>query len=204
MNNINIDLTKNVSIDGTANFASGIPLCGVTVAVLYKGTPVIGVIYDPHRNEMFSTIKGQGAYLSSNTIENKKLQIQTGIKDLSNAIINAGCPADPNAFTTSMKGMAALSPKCRGIRVMACSALTLVWIASGRLTAHFGYDLSSWDLVAGALLIQESGGKVTDIDGSDYVVETRSMLVSNGMVHKEILQVLKDADAVSFVPYQKD
>merc|ERR1712071_334644 len=98
---------------------------------------------------------------------------------------------------------AALSPKCRGIRVLACSALSLAWIACGRLTAHFGYDLSSWDLVAGALLIQESGGMVTELDGTDYSVETRTMLCSNGLVHDDILNILKDADAISFVPYKK-
>jgi len=180
-------------------------LCGVTVAVLYKGTPVIGVIYDPHRKEMFSCIKGQGAYLKSTTSNDhppQPLSVQTGITSISDAIINAGCPADPNAFQTSLRGMAALNSECRGIRVLACSCLTLVWIASGRITAHFGYDLSSWDLVAGALLIQESGGTVTDIDGSDYKVTTRNMLVSNGLVQDDILKVLTDADATSFVPYQ--
>jgi myo-inositol-1(or 4)-monophosphatase len=64
--------------------------------------------------------------------------------------------------------------------------------------AHFGYDLSSWDLVAGALLIQEAGGCVTDLDGSPYLLETRNMLCSNGLVHTPVLDVLRRADAVSF------
>jgi myo-inositol-1(or 4)-monophosphatase len=76
--------------------------------------------------------------------------------------------------------------------------MTLPWIACGRLTAHFGYDLSSWDLVAGALIIQEAGGMVTDLDGSPYTLKTRNMLCSNGKVHSDILNTLKDADAVSF------
>ena len=64
--------------------------------------------------------------------------------------------------------------------MVACSALTLAWIASGKLSAHFGYDLSSWDLIAGALLVQEAGGHITDLDGTPYRLETRSMLCSNG------------------------
>jgi myo-inositol-1(or 4)-monophosphatase len=94
--------------------------------------------------------------------------------------------------------MLALNSRVRGVRVIACSALTLAWIASGRLTAHFGYDLSSWDLIAVALLVQEAGGKITDIDGSKYAVETRNMLCSNGKIHDEILTILKEAGATSF------
>eukprot|EP00977_Amphora_coffeiformis_P001152 scaffold244_cov172-Amphora_coffeaeformis.AAC.5 len=183
-------------IDGTANFASGLAMCAVTVSVVYQGTPLIGVIFDPHAEEMFTAVKGQGA-----SVNGQPLTVAMGITDVKDSIINAGCPADPNAFAASMRGIAALNSKCRGLRMIACSALTTAWIAAGRLTAHFGYDLSSWDLVAGALLIQEAGGLVTDLDGSPYRLETRNMLCSNGepSVHNSILQVLKDADATSFL-----
>jgi len=180
-------------IDGTANFAAGLPLCAVTMGVAYKGTPVVGIIYDPHRDEMFSAVKGRGA-----TLNGTPIQVSPMVREAKDALINAGCPADPNAFETSMRGVLALNGKSRGLRIVACSALTTAWIACGRLAAHFGYDLSSWDLVAGALLIQEAGGTVTDLDGSPYKLETRNMLCSNGLVHDEVLQVLRDADAVSF------
>mmetsp|Transcript_19501 Transcript_19501/g.34293 ORF Transcript_19501/g.34293 Transcript_19501/m.34293 type:complete len:413 (+) Transcript_19501:2-1240(+) len=186
-------------IDGTANFASGLPLCAVTMSVVYQDLAVIGIVYDPHRDEFFSAIRGHGTWLKANDGERKRLQVQTSITKASDAIVNAGCPADPNAFETSMKGMLALNSQVRGVRVVACSALTLAWIASGRLTAHFGYDLSSWDLVAGALLIQEAGGRITDLDGSAYAIETRNMLCSNGRVHDEILAILEEAGATSFV-----
>jgi myo-inositol-1(or 4)-monophosphatase len=181
-------------IDGTANFAAGLDLCAVTMGVVYKGVPIVGVVYDPHKDEMFSAIKGQGATLNGVRLDPPARAV-TSAKD---AIINAGCPADPNAFATSMRGVLALNGRSRGLRVIACSALTTAWIAAGRLGAHFGYDLSSWDLVAGALLIQESGGMVTDLDGSPYKLTTRSMLCSNGLVHDEVLQILHDAGAVSF------
>ena len=209
-------------IDGTANFASGLALSAVTMGVVYKGTPIVGVVYDPHADEMFSAIKGQGAALNG-----EPLSTAMAVDEAKDAIINAGCPADPNAFETSMRGVLALNSRCRGIRIIACSALTTAWIAAGRLTAHFGYDLSSWDLVAGtttlrkrfffcisfpliflylvvlfifigALLIQEAGGRVTDLDGTPYKLETRNMLCSNSFVHDEVLGILSDADAVSF------
>lgn len=180
-------------IDGTANFGSGLSLCAVTMGVVYKGTPIIGVVYDPHADEMFSAVKGQGA-----TLNGAPMQAALSVTEAKDAIVNAGCPADPNAFAASMRGVLALNSRTRGLRMIACSALTTAWIAAGRLTAHFGYDLSSWDLVAGALLIDEAGGLVTDLDGSPYKLETRNMLCSNGAVHDEILSVLRDADAVSF------
>jgi myo-inositol-1(or 4)-monophosphatase len=180
-------------IDGTANFASGLRMSAVTMGVVYRGTPIVGVVYDPHRDEMFSAIRGQGA-----TLNGKAIQVAQSVQHAKDAIINAGCPADPNAFATSMRCVLALKSKCRGLRMIACSALTTAWIASGRLGAHFGYDLSSWDLVAGALLIQEAGGKVTDLDGTPYKLETRNMLCSNGLVHEPILDILKEADAISF------
>jgi myo-inositol-1(or 4)-monophosphatase len=145
---------------------------------------------------MFTAIKGQGAHLNG-----ERLQVANSVTSISDAIINGGCPADPNAFEASVRGMLALNGKTRGLRVIACSALTTAWIACGRLTAHYGYDLSSWDLVTGALLIAEAGGLVTDLDGSPYKLETRNMLCSSngGQVHTEILEVLREADAVSFV-----
>jgi len=185
-------------IDGTANFAAGLNLCAVTVSVVYKGTAVIGVIFDPHQNEMFSAIKEQG-YSSLNGEAMPNLKEFHAVKTVRDCIVNAGCPADPNAFATSIRGAMSLNSKARGLRMIACSALTTAWIASGRLNAHFGYDLSSWDLAPGALLIQEAGGFVTDLDGSPYQLTTRNMLCStNAVVHKEVLKILKDADAVSF------
>ena len=190
-------------IDGTANFASGLALSAVTMGCCYQGTPVVGVVFDPHANEMFSAIKGQGATVMSPTTTNntrQKLQVAHAVTHVQDAIVNAGCPADPNAFQASMRGVLALNGRTRGLRMIACSALTTSWIAAGRLTAHFGYDLSSWDLVAGALLIQEAGGRVTDLDGTPYRLETRNMLCSNGneQVHAQVLDILRQANAVSF------
>uniref|UniRef100_A0A7S0G9T3 inositol-phosphate phosphatase n=1 Tax=Proboscia inermis TaxID=420281 RepID=A0A7S0G9T3_9STRA len=181
-------------IDGTANFAAGLELCGVTVTVVHRNEAILGVIYDPHRNEMYTALKNMGSYCNGEPIG-----VAGNLEGAKDAIINAGCPADPNAFATSMRGVVALNSKVRGIRVLACSALTLAWLAQGRLGAHYGYDLSSWDLVAGSLLIREAGGIVTDLDGSEYRVTTRNMLCSaNRVIHEEILTVLKEVDATSF------
>lgn len=181
-------------IDGTANFASGLALSAVTLAVVYKGTIVVGVVYDPYRGDMFSAVKGEGAYIN----DVHRLHVTQDVTVVRDAVINAGCPVDPKAFACSVRGVMALNAQTRGIRMIACSALTTAWIAAGRLTAHFGYDLNSWDLAAGALLIQEAGGMVTDLRGTPYNLATRDMLCSNGFVHEQVLDILRDADAITY------
>jgi myo-inositol-1(or 4)-monophosphatase len=181
-------------IDGTANFASGMALSAVTIAVVYKGTVIVGVVYDPFRNDMFCAIKGQGAYLNDQYL----LQVTPRVATVSEAVINAGCPVNVNAYACALRGVQALHGRSRGLRMLACTALVTAWIAAGRLTAHFAYDLNSWDVAAGALLIQEAGGLVTDLYGMPYQLSTRNMLCSNGLVHYEILDILQDASAVSY------
>lgn len=167
------------------------------MTVVYGGQAVAGVLYDPHRDEIFTAIRGHGGHVKLRNGVRKPLAV-SATASAKSAIVNAGCPADPKAFACSIRGVSALNSETRGVRMMACSALTLAWLSAGRLDAHFGYDLSSWDLAAGALLIQEAGGRVTDIDGSEYRLETRSMLCSNSIIHDDLLRFLKEADAVSF------
>ena len=87
-------------------------------------------------------------------------------------------------------------PKVRTIRMLGSAAIMLAWIANGRLTAYWEYDLSSWDISAGALIIQEAGGKFTDLDGNDFNVRTRKICATNGKIHDALLQILNDAGVV--------
>ena len=103
-------------IDGTANFSSGLALCGVIISIVYRDTPVIGVCYDPHADEMFTAVKGKGAYVQKGKeAEKERMFVSTAVTDISDAIINAGCPADKSAFDTSMKGVILLNTKVRDI-----------------------------------------------------------------------------------------
>ena len=98
-------------IDGTANFSSGLALCGVIISIVYQHTPVIGVCYDPHADEIFTAIKGRGAFVQKGNKDKEQMFVSTAVTDISDAIINAGCPADKNAFDTSMKGVIHLNTK---------------------------------------------------------------------------------------------
>eukprot|EP00978_Attheya_sp_CCMP212_P009579 scaffold22728_cov55-Attheya_sp.AAC.1 len=177
-------------IDGTTNFVHGMPLCMPSIAVAYKGTVVVGVIYDPHRDEAFTAVKGQGAYLNGTPI---KVGEQDVIGD---AIVAMGSPPGTESMAMSLLGVQALMPKVRTIRMIGSAAIMLAWVACGRLTCYWEYDLSSWDIAAGAILITEAGGKFTDLNGDPYNLRVRKMIASNGKVHDAVLEELHGAGVV--------
>lgn len=172
-------------IDGTTNFVHGMPLCMPSIAATYNGKVMVGVIYDCHRDELFTAITGQGAFMNGKTIT---VGPQATLGD---AIVAMGSPPAIESMNMSLKGIAALMPKVRTIRMLGSAALMLAWVANGRLTCYWEYDLSSWDISAGALLIQEAGGTFTDLDGNDFTVQTRKICATNGFIHDELLHVLR-------------
>jgi myo-inositol-1(or 4)-monophosphatase len=175
-------------IDGTTNFVHGMPLCMPSVAVAYKGEIVVGVIYDPHRDELFTAIKGHGSYL------NEKEKIFVGKQDtIGDAIVAMGSPPGAESLEMSLKGVKVLMPKVRTIRMLGSAAIMLAWVACGRLTAYWEYDLSSWDIAAGAILVEEAGGKFTDLQNTPFSLQNRKMIASNGLVHEAILEELNAA-----------
>jgi myo-inositol-1(or 4)-monophosphatase len=177
-------------IDGTTNFVHGMPLCMPSVAATYNGEVVVGVIYDCHRDELFTAIKGRGAYMNGE-------RISVGQQEtIGDAIVAMGSPPAVESMNMSLKGVAALMPKVRTIRMLGSAAIMLAWVANGRLTCYWEYDLSSWDIAAGALLVTEAGGRFTDLAGNDYSLRTRKICATNGKVHDEILSVLQEADVV--------
>eukprot|EP00980_Cylindrotheca_fusiformis_P020716 scaffold7738_cov133-Cylindrotheca_fusiformis.AAC.25 len=177
-------------IDGTTNFVNGIPISMPSVAAAYKGEVVVGVIYDPHRDELFAATKGMGAYLNNEPIKVGKAS------SIGDAIVAMGSPPADESMQMSLLGVKALMPKVRTIRMLGSAALMLAWVANGRLTCFWEYDLNSWDIAAGALIVKEAGGKFTELDGSDFTLRTRKICASNGKVHDEVLEVLNEAGVI--------
>lgn len=176
-------------IDGTTNFVHGMPLCMPSVAVAYKGEVVVGVIFDPHQNEVFSAMKNHGAFLNGKPIQTGQ---QTEIGD---AVIAMGSPPGEESMQMSLKGVEALMPKCRTIRMIGSAAIMFAWVACGRLTVYWEYDLSSWDVSAGFLLVTEAGGKFTGLNNEPWDLRQRKIMAScgNGNVHEEVLRALNEA-----------
>lgn len=168
-------------IDGTTNFAHGMPLSVPSIAVTYKGEVVVAVILDPHRDELFTAMKGGGAYMNG-----KKIHV--GIQEnLSESIIAMGSPPAVDSMLISLKGVEMLMSSVRALRMLGSAALMLAWVANGRLASYWEFDLSCWDTCAGALLVQEAGGRITNFDGEEFAPTSRMICASNGRIHDDLL-----------------
>ncbi|MFD0696870.1 inositol monophosphatase family protein [Paenibacillus sp. GCM10027628] len=177
-------------IDGTTNFVHGFPFFSVSIALAHKGEIIVGVVYDPTRDELFVAEKGKGAYMHG-----KKTTVSLDGK-LSESLVATGFPADRDgALPINLKGTLALAPKVRNLRSGGSAALHLAYVAAGRLSGFWEIGLSAWDVAAGALLVQESGGKVTDTAGGPYQLAVRNVLATNGQIHDELQQGLAEAGA---------
>jgi myo-inositol-1(or 4)-monophosphatase len=180
-------------IDGTTNFVHGFPFYTVSIALAYKGEVIVGVVYDPSRDELFVAEKGKGAY-----VHGVKLNVSRELK-LADSLIASGFPADRlGALPINLQGIQALVPKVRNIRIAGSAALHLAYVAAGRLSGFWEIGLNSWDIAAGALLIQEAGGHITDTEGKSYTLAVRNVLASNAHIHEELQQELAAAQATGF------
>jgi myo-inositol-1(or 4)-monophosphatase len=178
-------------LDGTTNFVHGFPFFSVSIALAYKGEVIVGVVYNPIHNELFVAEKGKGAY-----VRGKRMHVSSEAM-LAGSLIATGLPADRDgALPVNLRGFNALCPKVRNIRVAGSAALHMAYVAAGRLSGFWEIGLNSWDMAAGALLIQESGGLVTDTEGNPYTLKVRNVLATNGAIHDQLRQELELADAV--------
>ncbi|MDF2716159.1 MAG: myo-inositol-monophosphatase [Paenibacillus sp.] len=177
-------------IDGTTNFVHGFPFFSVSIALAHRGEVIVGVVYDPNRDELFVAEKGKGVY-----VKGKRMNVSAEAK-LSDALIATGFPADSkSALPANMKGLEAVVPKARNVRVAGSAALHMAYVAAGRLSGFWEIGLNSWDIAAGALLVQEAGGQVTDTAGQPYTLAVRHVLATNGAIHEELRQTLAQARA---------
>lgn len=179
-------------LDGTANFVSSIPLSVVSIGIAYKGEVVGGVIYEPARDELFTAMKGHGAFLNGTT----PLHVSPAEK-MVEAVWAFGTHHTQHVARTMLRGVGALSAVCRTVRSFGSAALHLAYVAAGRLTGFTELDLSSWDVSAGSLIVMEAGGKVTDTRGEPYTLLTRDTFATNGApeVHDGGLAALRSVDA---------
>ena len=174
-------------LDGTTNFIHGIPTYAISIALYEHGKPIIGVVYEINRSEMFSAYKGGGAFLNGKPIQVSKRAA------LSECLLATGFPYyqfDKQA--QYMKLFASLMQQCHGLRRIGSAAVDLAYVACGRFDAFFEYNLNSWDVAAGAFLVQEAGGSVMNFTGGDEFLQTREILASNGLIHTEVLATMED------------
>lgn len=175
-------------IDGTTNFVHGMPLSAISIGVAFKGELQAAVILDPFRDECFTAALGQGAKLNGSTM--KVGEESTALE----AVVVTGYAPTTASTEVMLRGMTALANlPVRTIRMLGSAAIMLAWVACGRVTAYFEADLNSWDTAAGALLIREAGGQITNLVGDEYDLTTRPILASNKTTHDELLRCLMDS-----------
>ena len=181
-------------IDGTTNFASGMPLSAVSIGVAHRGELIVGVVYDPFRDELFESVAG-----GATTLNGASVRVDDAT-DVGDAVVAAGSPPSARSMAPSLRGVCAISPHVRTVRMLGSAAIMMAWVACGRLSAYFEPDLNAWDTAAGALLIRGAGGRVTGLDGEEYVLKTRTLLCSNGATHGKLLSMLRSADCTGLDP----
>lgn len=173
-------------LDGTTNFLNGLPHFSVSIALKYKDKLEQAIIYDPLRQELFTATRGCGAVLNERRIRvSKKLSLQ-------GALLGTGFPyREEQNFEEFISRLRAIVPDTAGIRRAGSAALDLAYVACGRLDGFWECGLKPWDVAAGALLIQESGGMSTDFEGSDSYLETGNIVTANPRILKEMLAAFK-------------
>lgn len=175
-------------IDGTTNYVHDFPFYSVSIALARKGQVIVGVVYDPSRDELFVAERGKGAY-----VHGKRMNV-SGEKALRQSLVATGFPADHvAALPANLKQIHAIAPQVRNVRVAGSAALHMAYLAAGRLSGFWEIGLNAWDLAAGSLLVEEAGGRVTDQSGEPYHLGVRNVAASNGWIHGELLEALKKA-----------
>lgn len=177
-------------LDGTTNFAHGYPVFAVSMALEHRSRDtearIAGVVYDPTRDELFTAEKGRGAQLKGKPIQVSKAA------QLKECLLGTGFPShkrhkNPNIFFYHQ-----ITLKTHGVRRAGSAALDLCNVACGRFDGFWEFNLNPWDTAAGALLVEEAGGRVTRFDGSAFELDSRETLASNGLVHDALLHEFEE------------
>jgi len=176
-------------IDGTINFARGIPLNCVSIGIEHEGEMILGAVYNPHMNEFFLAEKGGGAFLNE-----KPIQVSTET-DVVKACLVTGFPYTyldmPNG---PLEVFERFIRKGVPVRRLGSAAIDLCWVAAGRFDAFYEHKLEAWDSSAGYLIVEEAGGKVTDFKGDKFSPYQHRILASNGRIHDDMLTVINGGE----------
>lgn len=177
-------------LDGTTNYSRRLPIFSISMALAIEGDIKFGIVYAPKLNLFFSAIKGKGAFEN-----NKKIRVSS-VSDIGKSFLVTGFPYDIR--TTNFDNIdifAALSKKALAIRRLGSASIDLCYVASGIFDCFWELKLNVWDFAAGFLILNEAGGKFTDIYGNEFNINngiTDSVVGSNSLIHNEILKIIKD------------
>ncbi|MEE9452702.1 MAG: inositol monophosphatase family protein [Gammaproteobacteria bacterium] len=173
-------------LDGTANYLHGFPHYSISIAIKHKDKLEHGIVYDPVRKELFTASRGQGAQLNE-----RRIRVGTQQR-LDKALLGTGFPfRDKQLSKRYLQTFEAFFAKCSGIRRAGSAALDLAYVAAGRLDGFWEFSSKIWDVAAGALLVKEAGGLVSDFSGNEEHFTSGNIVAANPRIFKGLLQVLQ-------------
>ncbi len=174
-------------LDGTTNYTHRYPHFCCSIALRYRGKTVLGAVLDPYRDELFTTVRGRGAYLHRDRI---RVSRETR---LIRCLVGTGFPYDlRTAEDNNVESFNRVVPEVQSIRRSGSAALDLCYLASGRLDGYWAVKLAPWDAAAGVLMVQEAGGRVTDRSGGRNIEGPKGLVGSNGRIHRNLMALLQD------------
>ena len=182
-------------LDGTTNFAHTFPVFCVSIGLEHRppglaadadGELIAGVVYDPTRDELFSAQKGLGAYL-----DGRRIQVSR-TPHLAEALLATGFPSRKRHASPNIHFYQEFTLRSHGVRRAGSAALDLAYTAAGRIDGFWEFNLNPWDTAAGALLVLEAGGSITEFNGSQFQLNSREVLATNGQLRQELVQLFED------------
>jgi myo-inositol-1(or 4)-monophosphatase len=177
-------------IDGTTNYAHGLPIFCSSLAFELDGEPVVAAVYDPNRRELFTAERGQGAWLNG-----EPLHVSAAATLIDSLLVTGfhyGVHKDPGELVGLFAEMLG---RARAVRRLGSAAIDLCYVACGRLDGFWEKKLQPWDVAAGALIVSEAGGRVTAMTGAPYRSREGSVLATNGLIHGQMLEVIRQFEA---------
>lgn len=174
-------------IDGTVNFAHGIPLNCVSIGIEKEGQMIMGAVYNPHLNEFYFAEKGKGA-----TLNDKPIRVSEETAVIKSCLVTGFPYTYINMPNGPLEIFDRLIRKGVPVRRLGSAAIDLCWVAAGRFDGFYEHKLEAWDSAAGYLMVEEAGGKVTDFTGSPFSVYQHRVLATNGKIHDELLAVINN------------
>jgi myo-inositol-1(or 4)-monophosphatase len=175
-------------LDGTTNYAHGLPIFCSTLALERDGQAIVGAVFDPNRRELFTAERGVGAWLNGEPLR------VSSTETLSDSVLVTGFPYDVRERLDDILGLfIAFLREARAVRRLGSAAIDLCWVAAGRMDGFWEQGLHAWDTAAGALIVEEAGGRVTALDGGAWRPAEGQCLATNGRIHAAMLQVIRSA-----------
>lgn len=173
-------------LDGTTNYSFLNPFFDISVALVYKSKPIMGVVFSPPQNELFYAVKGEGAYLND-------ARIRVSERKFADSIIAFCHGRDQQSIKRMINAFSRIKPVNNKIRQLGAAALELCYVACGRIDAFFMVGLNPWDVAAGATILKEASGKISDFSGKEFTLASKDILGSNISIHQKLLDILAQA-----------